>query len=424
MLYSRNLMIKKIEMEKFCKLWMILLVWFELTACVSIDEKQQFIKDNIDFAVKQTTLMLSEVKEPVNKNYPRTMNNEGQLITTDMYDWTPGFFPGSLWYLYELTGDTTWRMKAEKWTHSLEPLKTFTGHHDLGFMMYCSYGNAYRLAPREEYKAILIESAQSLCSRFNPVTQSIKSWNYRVAWDGKTEWFYPVIADNMMNLEMLFAAYKLSGNKQFYDIAVAHANTTLKNHLRDDFSSYHVVDYDTITGAVKARATCQGYSDNSTWSRGQAWLIYGFTMMYRETNDTRYLNTAIKTADYYLANLPDDFVPLWDFNIAQEGYVPGEFSKAAHYHEKKKDASAASIVCSALFELTGYAKNESYREKAIAMLQSLASPHYRAALGTNANFILQHCVGSIPHDSEIDKPLVYADYYFLEALLRYKNSID
>lgn len=409
-------------MKKCTKSWITLLVWSGLFICSCTNEKQEFIRENTIFACKQTSLMLEEAGKPNGNNYPRTMGKQGELLTTNMYDWTPGFFPGTLWYLYELTGDTCWRAQAEEWTHSLEALKTFTGHHDLGFMMYCSYGNAYRLAPKEEYKDILIESAQSLCSRFNPVTQTIKSWNYRKAWDGQTEWFYPVIADNMMNLEMLFAAYRLSGRQEFYDVAVRHADATIKNHLREDFSSYHVVDYDTITGAVKAQATCQGYSDNSTWSRGQAWLIYGFTMMYRETKDRRYLDVAEKTADYYLANLPEDLVPYWDFNVGQEGYAPGPFSKAFHYREKHRDASAAAIVCSALFELAGHTGKEHYNQKAVAMLHSLASPAYRAEEGQNACFILEHSVGSIPHDSEIDKPLVYADYYFLEALLRYKRN--
>ncbi len=384
-------------------------------------EKAEFIDQNVAFASAQTLKMLESVGEPTGKNYPRTLDPQGQLVVTNMYDWTPGFFPGSLWYLYELTGDSTWRNQASKWTETLEPLKTFTGHHDLGFMMYCSYGNAERLAPKPEYKDILIQSAQSLSSRYSDVTKCIKSWNYRKAWNDTTEWFYPVIIDNMMNLEMLFYASKVSGDKRYYDIAVSHANTTLKNHFRDDFSTYHVVDYDTITGVVKDQATCQGYSDNSTWSRGQAWAIYGYTMMFRETKDSSYLNAAIKATDFYLKNLPEDLVPLWDFNVGQEGYTPEGKSYAVEFKEKLRDASAAAIVCSGLFELGQLSNNKTYIDKAVKMLQSLASPNYRAALGSNGNFILMHSVGSIPHKNEIDVPLCYADYYFLEALVRYKN---
>lgn len=384
--------------------------------------KDKFINENVAFAAAQTLKMLEQVGAPTGKNYPRTMNDEGKLIATGMYDWTPGFFPGSLWYLYELTGDPVWLAYAQKWTDTLEPLKTFTGHHDLGFMMYCSYGNAYRLAPKPEYKDILAQSAKSLASRFSDKTQTIKSWNYRKAWNDTIEWFYPVIIDNMMNLEMLFFGSKVSGDKHLYDVAVTHANTTLKNHFRKDFSTYHVVDYDTITGAVKDQATCQGFSDNSTWSRGQAWAIYGYTMMYRETKDKAYLNAAIKATEYYLKHLPKDLVPLWDFNAGQKGYEAEGKSYAVKFPGKElKDASAAAIVCSALFELGDLSKNKKYTNLAIKMLHSLASPEYRADLGTNADFIIKHSVGSIPHINEIDKPLVYADYYFLEALARYKK---
>lgn len=391
------------------------------TACAD-KEKQKFIEENVAFATTQTEKMLESVGAPTGKNYPRTMKDDGGLRTTGMYDWTPGFFPGSLWYLYELTGEERWKSEAEKWTVSLEPLKTFTGHHDLGFMMYCSYGNAERLAPKPEYKDILIESANSLSTRFDEKTQVIKSWNrFRPNTNDTVVYDYPVIIDNMMNLEMLFYASRVSGDKRFYDIAVKHADMTIKNHFRDDFSTYHVVSYDTIGPNVLSRNTAQGFSDNSTWSRGQAWAIYGFTMTYRETKEKRFLDVATKAADYYLSNLPEDLVPLWDFNVGMEGYIPGERSYAVEFQEKLRDASAGAIVCSALFELGELANNKTYTEKAIKMLHSLASPAYRAQLGTNADFLIMHCVGSIPHKSEIDKPLVYADYYFLEAMVRYKN---
>lgn len=392
-----------------------------MQACTN--QKKTFIEENVTFATEQTQLMLNEVGEPTGKDYPRTMNDKGELRTTGMYDWTPGFFPGSLWYLYELTGDSLWLDQARTWTHSLEPLKTFTGHHDLGFMMYCSYGNALRLSPQPEYENIIIQSAESLASRYDDRVKSIKSWNYRKNWNDTIEWFYPVIVDNMMNLELLFAGSKLSGDKKYYDIAVQHANSTMKNHIREDYGTYHVVNYDTISNTVLDRATCQGYSDNSTWSRGQAWMIYGFTMTYRETKDPKYLETAEKLAAYYLERLPEDLIPLWDFNVSQEGYQAVGKSYAVEFPgESLRDASAGTITCSALFELGQLTGKKEYTDYAVKMLQSLASPAYRAQLGTNANFLLMHSVGSIPHRNEIDKPLVYADYYFLEALLRYKNS--
>lgn len=407
-------------MNKLKNICISILVGTIFLSCTN--KKKEFVNENIDFAVQQTLLMLENVGSPTGSNYPRTMNDKGELMTTQMKDWTPGFFPGSLWYLYELTGDTLWLHQAEEWTHSLEPLKTFTGHHDLGFMMYCSYGNANRLAPKPEYKDILIQSSESLSTRFSENTKTIKSWNYRKAWNDTTEWFFPVIIDNMMNLEMLFYGTKLSGNDKFKNVAITHADTTLKNHFREDYSSYHVVDYDTITGAVKAQATCQGYSDNSTWSRGQAWAIYGYTMMYRETKDQTYLDAAIKMTDWYLERLPEDLIPLWDFNVNDEGYTPEEKSYAVQFKgENLRDVSAAAITCSALFELGEITQNKQYLDTAVKMLHNLASPQYRADLGTNANFLLKHSVGSIPHINEIDKPLVYADYYFLEALVRYKN---
>ena len=205
---------------------------------------------------------------------------------------------------------------------------------------------------------------------------------------------------------------------------VSLANTTLKYHFREDHSSYHVVDYDTISGKPLHQQTCQGYSDNSTWSRGQAWAVYGYTLMYRETKDPVYLDAAQKFADYFIRHLPDDLVPLWDFNAGQKGFKPDGDSYAAIYHEKVKDASAASVVCSALFELGNFSENNIYTEIAIKMLKSLSSPAYRASLGQNANFIIMHCTGSLPHHTEIDAPLVYADYYYLEALNRYKKLLQ
>lgn len=384
----------------------------------------KFIDENVRFATAQTAGMLESVGEPNGKRYPRTTNSQGKLVCTSRTDWTPGFFPGSLWYLYELTGDAKWKTEAEKWTATLEPLKTFTAHHDLGFMMYCSYGNAERLAPKPEYKDILVESANSLLTRFSEKTGSIKSWNRHRVWDGETFGDYPVIIDNMMNIEMLFYAYRVTGDKKYYDAAVSHADNTLKNHVREDFTTYHVVNYDPETGEVVYRVTTQGYSDNSTWARGQAWAIYGFTMSYRETKDEKYLSAAKKMADYFIDNLPADFVPYWDFNVGQEGYVPGKNSYVLNNPLKLRDASAAAIAASGMLELAGITSDKSYRSAAVKILHSLSSPVYRARLGENGNFILMHSVGSLPHKGEIDVPLVYADYYFLEALTRYKKLLS
>jgi chondroitin AC lyase len=391
-----------------------------LIGCKS--EKSTLIESNFSLAQKQYREMLNVATEPT--LYPRTTAKDGSLKRTDMYDWTSGFFAGNLWYLYEYTQNEDWKQNAIRWTESLEPLKTFKDHHDLGFMMYCSYGNAYRLTKNAKYRAILIESAESLSTRFDPKTGSIKSWNYRKSWDGKREWFYPVIIDNMMNLELLFFAAKETGQTRFSQIALTHAETTLKYHFREDFSTYHVVNYDTITGAMNDRGTSQGYTDASTWARGQAWAIYGYTMVFRETQNPKFLAAAMAAADYYLENknLPEDKIPYWDFNVKDTNFKP-DWINTDNRTLTIRDASAAAITASALFELSDYAQNKGkyYRDAAKTMLFNL-SKNYTAENGTNNNFVIKHCVGSFPHNEEIDVPLVYADYYYLEALMRYNKS--
>ena len=399
---------------------------FLLSSCNSQKEVElAFIEDNVKFSTEQTLNMLKEVGPATEKNYPRTRKTDGSLRVTSIWDWTPGFFPGTLWYLYELTNDQQWKDKAEEWTYPLKKQQHLKSHHDIGFIMYCSYGNAERLASKPEYKDILVQSAKSLCTRFNDTIQAIESWNYRKAWNGN-EWFFPVIIDNMMNLELLCYASKVTGDPIYKEIAIKHADTTLKNHFRDDHSSYHVVNYDEATGKALHHQTCQGYSDNSTWSRGQAWAIYGYTMMYRETGKPEYLEAAKNFTDFYMKHVEADYVPLWDFNAGQEGYTPDGDSYAKNFMDRAKaprDASAAAVVASALFELGEITKNQTYTNDAITMLKSLGSPAYRAVLGENANFILMHSTGSIPHENEIDQPLVYADYYFAEALVRYKRLL-
>jgi unsaturated chondroitin disaccharide hydrolase len=385
-----------------------------------------FIKDNFLFADKQLKGMLVKTGEKISR-YPKTTDGSGRLVTTNLYDWTTGFFPGNLWYAYEYSKDPLLEKSGTRWTTSLEPLKSFTQHHDLGFMMYCSYGNAYRITGKQEYKDILVQSARSLSTRFNKTTGTIKSWNVFHSWHGNKSYYFPVIIDNMMNLELLFFASKVTGDPSFKNIAVTHALNTMKNQIRKDYSSFHVICYDSASGKVEGRETAQGYADNSTWSRGHAWGIYGFTMCYRETKDERFLKTAQGMANWYLdnKNLPADKIPYWDFNIGEPGYTPGVKSNTFKVKEKLRDASAAAITASALLELSTYPGKDrkKYYEAAVQMLHSLASPAYRAQPGTNGNFLLMHSVGSIPHGAEIDKPLVYADYYFLEALHRYDQLL-
>ena len=389
--------------------------------------KAQLLEKAFSNAGQQCKNMLLVATDPTKP--PRHTREDGSLaLCPDIYDWTSGFFAGNLWYTYEATKNDSLRKAAERFTEALEPLEYFTGHHDIGFMLYGSYGNGYRLTHNERYKDVLVQGAKSLCTRFNPNAGVIKSWNQHLSWDGKTMWHYPVIIDNMMNLELLFFASKVTGDTTYRHIAITHALTTMKNHIRPDYSTYHVVDYDSITGKVLHQETCQGYANNSTWARGQAWSIYGFTMVYRETGDKRFLETAQHLADFFLNNprLPKDKIPYWDFNANQPGYHPQFGYDSTKYRVIPRDASAAAVVASALFDLSKFSgkKGAAYKAAAIQILHSLASPQYTAALGTNNNFILMHSTGSLPHGQEIDKPLVYADYYYLQALLKYKESLE
>lgn len=335
---------------------------------------------------------------------PRTLDS-AKLKLVSSRDWTSGFFPGELWFLYEYTGKPEWKQLAEKYTANLEREKTNSGTHDMGFKIYCSYGAGFRLTKNPSYKEIILESARTLSTRFNKTAGVIKSW------DNRTKWKYPVIIDNMMNLELLFAATQLTGDSTFYNLAVTHANTTMKNHFRADFSSWHVLDYDTVTGKVVQKTTHQGYSDESAWSRGQAWGLYGYTMCYRFTRDKKYLRQAEHIAAFMSLhkNFPKDFVPYYDYDAPG---IPNE----------PRDASAAAIMASALYELSLYSpkKGKSYQKLADAIIKSLTG-NYRSLLGDNKGFILDHSTGSKPSNSEVNTPLIYADYYYLEALLRSKK---
>ena len=279
-------------------------------------------------------------------------------------------------------------------------------------MIYDSYGNGLRLKNIDGYKDVIVNTAKSLSTRFRPAAGVIQSWDADKGWQANNGWKCPVIIDNMMNLELLFKATEFSGDSTFADIAVSHADQTMKNHYRPDYSTYHVVDYDPETGAVRGRYTAQGYSDESSWARGQAWSLYGFTVMYRFTGDEKYLERAEKVAGFLFnnPNMPEDLVPYWDFDCPD---IPDTY----------RDVSSAAIIASALYELYGMTENSLYKEKADKIVESLSSPAYRAEPGTNGGFILMHSVGSIPHGSSIDVPLNYADYYFLEALIR-KGNIE
>jgi len=408
-----------LEKIYFKHLAITILGFLLLTTSCSVKKKfdgslsKEFINQNLDDAVTQIKVLAGNVPED---GMPRTFQGDTSVSSITGW-WTSGFYPGTLLYLYEYSGDEELLSLAKDKLKILEKEQYNKGTHDLGFMLYCSFGNALRLTEDTiAYKDILLTGAESLRSRYSPVTKTIRSWE---------GWNYPVIIDNMMNLEFLTQASKLSGNKMYYDIAVSHANTTMKNHYRDDYSNYHVVDYNPENGEIIAKKTAQGAFDESDWARGQAWGLYGYVMMYRETKDRRYLDFAKNIASFILThpNMPADLVPYWDFDAPD---LPNDSPYAAKY-KKNRDASTASILSSALIELSRYTKgaeSANYLAKAEKMLQSLSSKPYKAEIGTNGGFILEKSVGSIPHNTEIDVPLTYADYYYIEALLRYKHLVE
>lgn len=373
-------------------------------------KEDSFVADNIENVVKQHTLQTDIIEKSGKILNPKTLDKDGNIVYIPIDDWTSGFFPGSIWLTYELTKDKKWLPLAEKYTEALDSVKYLKWHHDVGFMIGCSYLSGLRIAQKDEYKDVIVEAARSLSTRFRPGAGIIQSWDADKGWQSQRGWKCPVIIDNMMNLELLFEAGKISGDSSFYKIAVSHADETMKHQFRPDFSCYHVVDFDPETGEVRKRQTAQGYSDESAWARGQAWALYGYTTCYRYTQDEKYLEQAENVYKFIFGNknMPEDLVPYWDFDAPK---IPDE----------PRDASAAAATASALYELCTYVKDKNYKETADKIMSSLASDVYRAKVGTNGNFILMHSVGSIPHNSEIDVPLNYADYYFLEALTRKRD---
>ena len=391
------------------KLKILFFVFLLVCSSCALD-KRDIISSNFDFAdiqLKHAFVEMDSVYKSTDKLLanPRNIDPNGFLRMVASHDWTSGFFPGELWYMYEYTKDDFWKEKARKQTELLEQEKWNGSTHDMGFKMYCSYGNGYRLTQDSGYKDILLQSAYTLIRRCNPKVGCIRSWDHN-----RDKWQYPVIIDNMMNLELLFEATAFSGDSTFYNIAVKHADTTMAHHFRPDNSCYHVVDYDPETGEVRKKQTAQGYADESSWARGQAWALYGYTTCYRYTKDKKYLDQAQKVYNFIFnnKNLPEDLVPYWDYDAPN---IPNE----------PRDASAAACTASALYELDGYLPDNHYKETADKIMESLGSPAYRAKVGTNGNFILMHSVGSIPHGQEIDVPLNYADYYFLEGLMRKRD---
>ncbi|MFC1483514.1 glycoside hydrolase family 88 protein [Candidatus Neomarinimicrobiota bacterium] len=376
---------------------------FLLSGILNAHNLDSLFIQSLAFAEQQLDSSVFEIGDAT--RFARSTDENGNWITKSSGSWTSGFFPGCLWNLYVYTSDEYWKDWAQFWTAGMTSEQYDTGTHDVGFKMFCSFGRGYLLAGEEEYKPVILQSAQSLATRFNSNVGCIRSWNNRT---------FPVIIDNMMNLELLFWASKHGGGSALYDMAVSHGLRTMEDHVRTDGSTYQIVDYNPTTGTVIQKETGQGYTTESTWARGQSWGLYGFTMAYRHTGDNRFLETACKLADFVVDHLPEDYVPYWDYFAPN---IPNE----------EKDASAAAIAASGLLELSGLVDSTELQAKywntAENILASLSSDSY-LAVSSNSSGILLHGVGNHNSDSEVDVSLIYADYYFLEALLRHQGLIN
>ena len=387
------------------KLYSLLLLFILSGVSCSGDKVTLDTGASLKYCEQQVNRSLPLLKESF--KMPRNIlsdESSGNWNCTSIYDWTSGFWPGILWYLYEYDHDENIKKAAERFTAALYPVvDRKTDNHDLGFMMYCSLGNGYRLTGNEEYKKVLLRAADSLATLYDLRVGTIHSWP---GMREKMGWPHNTIIDNMLNLELLFWAAKNGGGEQLYKIANRHAEVTMENQFRNDFGTCHVVVYDTITGNRIKQVTHQGYADSSMWARGQGWAIYGFTMCYRETRNPAFLETARKAADLYLSRLPEDMIPYWDFDAPEL--------------EEPRDASAAAVVASGLLEMSLYMQDEvdaeKYKSTAVKILASLSSPAYQSREHNQA--FLLHSTGHKPNNSEIDASIIYADYYYIEALIR------
>lgn len=389
-----------------------LCMWGALAACTQRPSVNgpQVLAAQFSNLLKQADADLEpEQQQGGNRFFPRSLTEQGQISYVKSGDWCSGFFPGCLWLMAEYTGDKSWKIPAAKYTELMAAEQWNKTTHDMGFKMMCSYGNAWLQTGNYQYVDILVQSAKTLVTRYNDTIGCIRSWDFNT-----DRWSFPVIIDNMMNLELLFKATEFTGDSSFFRIAVKHADTTLKNHFRPDHSSYHVVDYVPQTGQVHEKVTHQGDTNESAWARGQAWGLYGYTMCYRFTHNPAYLQQAQRIARYMFEhpNLPSDKIPMWDFNYTEKS---GE----------SRDVSAAAVSASALLELSGYVpeKAKEYRNQASAILKTLGE-NYALHNGRRGGYLLDHSVGFRHRNHEVDVPLIYADYYYLEALIRQRKIND
>ena len=386
-------------------------IFFLLLTAVLAVSCQESMKQLSDRVFELAEYQFAKMDEQLTDTTVPKSTRFGLLVPSESKSWTSGFYPGSLWYTYLYTGNEEIKALAEKNTEKLYIETQIVRSHDIGFMVNCSYGNAYRITGDEKYREPFINAAHLLATRFNPTVGLTLSWNVTPK---RKHWRYPVIIDNMMNLELLTKAHALCGVDSLLNVALTHANTTMKNHFRPDYTTWHVVDYEPETGDIRMKVTHQGYSDDSAWARGQAWAVYGYTMMYREVSEPAYLAQAENVAKMLLERLPEDGIPYWDFDSPD---AP----------DSQRDASAGAIMASAFIELSGYTADKQLSKALMKMaekqIRTLASDEYLAQPDRNGYFLLKHSVGSYPSDTEVNVPLTYADYYFLEALLRINGKL-
>ncbi|MBB1379337.1 glycoside hydrolase family 88 protein [Pseudoalteromonas sp. SR43-2] len=392
-------------------------VLLALPACDAVEKNSKqdtLLNDSAQFCsatLDKAQLQLDDFRKAyTNPNKIPTSFSDGKVNFITPMGWTSGFVAGSFWYMYEHSQDKSWLDTATHWTNALEDMQFNRKTHDVGFIMNNSFGNGLRLTGNKNYSPILVSTAQTLMERYNPNIGATFSWSWGT-------WEFPVIIDNMMNLELLFNASLATGDKKYYDAAVSHATVTMEHHFRDDYSSYHLVNYSRDTGLPQSKQTFQGLTDDSSWSRGQAWGAYGYTMVYRYTKDEKFLNHARNIVNYLLShkNMPEDLVPYFDYDAPEHPDV-------VNY----RDSSAASLLASGLLELANYVEKEEaarYRKAAMKMLHSLSSPEYLAEKGENGHFLLKQATGNYPAGKELNAALNYGDYYYLEALNRCKNTI-
>lgn len=373
-------------------------------SCTGRREMNALVRNTADISLK--TLLRSAESVSDSTCFP-SFGKEGHWKTKSSENWVSGFYGGCLWQAFAFSGDPQFERLARKWTDGIEREKYNRETHDLGFRFMCTFGNGFRMSSDTAFadycRAVRDTAALTLSQRFHPESGVLSS-----DWDKEPiEGTIPCVIDIMMNLEILFEAALSTGDSRFYEIAVSHADATWRDFVREDGGTYHVVRYDVSDGSVRDRGQLQGDTKESTWSRGHAWLVYGMVVAYRYTKDERYLEYAEKAADYFISHLNEDGVAAWDFQS----------------DDSQPDASASAVVASALYEMLNYIpkgeQRRHYAAEADRMLAALCSPAY--FIGADTDCLLDHSVQYYHFGYNVDKPAIFADYYFLEALNRYKS---